>query len=323
MAPHISPTPEKLSYALVAHKGNGGKVYHHEHTLVAGNLTDMGTQIAQVDGLYMSSELATKVKHSDSKSFTVQKAQLRDTQASLAKIKYRHVFRLMDLPEEVRRIILIMLVRGQCDLGSFYYDRPAIAAAGNEQLRLEVILAALQNNALDATWQCKLTTKWLETVGFDALQKAGMTCPRDGFSAIRAVDIRRRSDWTRGDQLTTRLLGRLENLRDLRVVCNDATRMFEIGSEYGISGDALGAEVRQCNLDLPWLDLPNLRKLTVVMRLDTVTREEWMRNVASYVPDWRERIEDGCKKVAGWLSEEYSALGLKVTVVIQTELDEW
>ena len=47
-------------------------------------------------------ELAAKVKHTNSASLTVQKAQLRDTQASLAKIKRRHAFPLMGLPEEVR-----------------------------------------------------------------------------------------------------------------------------------------------------------------------------------------------------------------------------
>jgi hypothetical protein len=55
-------------------------------------------------GAHMSTakELATKVKHANSASLTVQKAQLRDTQASPAKIKRRHAFPLMGLPEEVR-----------------------------------------------------------------------------------------------------------------------------------------------------------------------------------------------------------------------------
>jgi hypothetical protein len=294
------------------------------NTPVARNLTDIAKQIARVGGLYVSSELAETVEHSKIASLAVFSAQLRATQASLARFKRRHVFRLMDLPGELRMMILVMLVKNQCDIGEFKYRLPAIAAAGNEQLRLETILAALQNNVFDTLWQCDLTPKWLETVNFGALQKAGMTCPRDGFSAVRAVDISRCSgDLRPGDQATKRLLGRFENLRDLLVICTDATRMFEIGLEHGSSGDALGAQVRECNLDLPSLDLPNLRKLTVTVRFShTITLKEWMCNIEPYVPNWRAAIEDGCKEVARWLSDEYSARGLRVTVVVQTALDD-
>lgn len=270
--------------------------------------------------MYMSSEFADKAKHSNA-SLALHKAQLKDTQASLARIKYRHVFRLMDLPEELMMKILVMLVRNECNLGEFHYRLPAIAATGNQQLRLETLLAALQNNILCTIWQNKSTLKWLSKVSFSALQNAGLTCPRNGLSAIRTVDISRCSGrWTEGDRDTTRLLVRLKNLRDLLIVCNDAKKMFEIGSDYSISGDALGAEVRECNLDLPSLHLPSLRKMTITMRFDH-EREEWMRNVGAYVPDWEKRIRDGCERVARWLSEEYGARGLRVIVDMQTEID--
>lgn len=281
---------------------------------VAGNMTDMSTQIERVDDLYMSSELAAKAKHSTA-SLAAHRAQLKGTQAALAKIKHRHVFRLMDLPEDVRRIILVMLVRNQCKLGEFHYKLPAITAAGNEQLRQETILAALQNNVLGLTWGPELTQEWLPTVKFGALQKTGIPCPRDGLGAIRTADV----IWRDTD--TTRFLGRLENLRDLLVIFADAAKMFGIGSDYSISGDALGASVRECNLDLPSLHLRRLRKLTITVRFNH-KRHEFVRDVEPYVPDWRKRIEDGCKKVAGWLSEEYSARGRRVTVAMQIELGD-
>ena len=216
-----------------------------------------------------------------------------------------------------------MLVRNQCNLGEFKYELPAIARAGNEQLRLETILAALQNNVLETIWESVQTPKWLATVSFDALQKAGTTCPRDGLSAIRMVEASRCSRiLTADDEENARLLGRLENLRDLLVICSEAIEMFEIGSDYGMFGAALGARVRECNLDLPSLNLPSLRKLTITMRFDH-TREKWIERIEPHVTDWKTRIEDGCKKVAGWLREEYSARGLRVTVDIQTDLDPW
>jgi hypothetical protein len=283
---------------------------------VAGDMTDMSTQIERVDDLYMSSELAAKAKHSTA-SLALHRAQLKGTQAALAKIKHRHVFRLMDLPEEVRRVILVMLVRSQCDLREFHYKLPAITAVVNEQLRQETILAALQNNVLDLGWGPEMTQEWLPTVNFGVLQKIGFSCPRDGLGAIRTADV----IWRDTD--TTRFLGRLENLRDLLVIFADAAKMFGIGSDYSISGDALGASVRECDLDLPSLDLRSLRKLTIIVRFN-YKRHEFVRDVEPYVPDWRDRIEEGCKKVAGWLSKEYSARGQRVTIVIQTELgDDW
>jgi len=63
----------------------------------------MSTQIERVDDLYMSSDFAAKVKHNNA-SLAVHRAQPKGTQALLANIRLRHVFRLMDLPEELNRI---------------------------------------------------------------------------------------------------------------------------------------------------------------------------------------------------------------------------
>ena len=56
----------------------------------------------------MSSNFAAKVKHNNA-SFAVHRAQLKDTQALLANMRRRHVFPLMELPEEVRILILSCL----------------------------------------------------------------------------------------------------------------------------------------------------------------------------------------------------------------------
>jgi hypothetical protein len=279
-------------------------------------MTDMSTQIERVGDLYMSSDFAAKVKHNNA-SFAVHRAQLKGTQALLANMRRKHVFPLMELPEEVRRLILIMLVRNQCNLQEFKYELPAIAWAGNDQLCSETLLAALQNNVLDQTSFGEMMQNWLATVSFDALQKTGVPCPQNGLGAIRTVDILHYSEpyldvWKH----TTRLLSRLENLRDLLVICYEGTEMFEIASDYGMFGDALGARVRGCNLDLPSLNLPSLRKLTIALRC-----YRWMDNTEPDFTDRSKRIEDGCKKVAGWLSEEYIARGLRVTVHIQTDID--
>jgi hypothetical protein len=108
----------------------------------------------------MSSDFAAKVKHNNA-SFAVHRAQLKGTQALLANMRCRHVFPLMELPEEVRRLILIMLVRNQCNLGEFKYELPAIAWAGNEQLCSKTLLAALQNNVLDQTSDREMMPNWL------------------------------------------------------------------------------------------------------------------------------------------------------------------
>lgn len=267
----------------------------------------------------MSSEFAAKAKHSKT-ALALHKAQLEATQTSLANIRRRHVFRLMDLPKELRRMILVMHLRDQCDLSWIWYGLPNItcAATGNEQLRQEVILVALQNNPLSAVWAIQRTMEWLSTIDFGVLQRAGMTCPRDGFGAIRTVEISGNSN-TCIERLeeTTRLLGQFENLRELRFLSTDATEMFDIGCEHGISGGALGARVRECNLDLSSLDLPNLRKVTVTIKLSTV---DSTRDV-SHIPEWKAIIQKGCQQVTRWLDEEFSARGLRVTVVIQTELD--
>lgn len=275
----------------------------------------------------MSSGFATKVKHGNA-SLDIHKAQLEDTQASLAKIERRHVFPLMDVPEELRKIILVMVVHNEMrDAGLTSMGAPrgryALTYAGNKQLRLETILAVLQNVPVCLDWDPQRTENWLSTVNFGVLQQAGITSTRDGFSAVRTVDFTRYSlfmpdEW----KIAARMLKRFENLHEMIVQSCDADRMFNIGF-YDISGDELGEKMRFCNLDLPAFDVPSLRRLTVtVVFNDCYARENLEDRVAAEVPEWKTIIEHGCQKVAGWLREEYSARGMRVTVDIQTQLDD-
>lgn len=55
----------------------------------------------------MSSSLAAE-KQADDSSFERFEARLLGPQKALAAIKRKHVFRFMDLPEDLRRIILEM-----------------------------------------------------------------------------------------------------------------------------------------------------------------------------------------------------------------------
>jgi len=277
----------------------------------------------------MSAGFAAKVKHSTA-SLAVHKAQLRSTETLLANIdvKLRHVFRLMDLPEELRRIILAMVAQEWTyGIGGPYFASqclPSTAFAGNEQLRQETILASLQHRAVSAYWDPESTEEWLSKLEFGVLQEAGTTSIRDGFSAVLAANIERNDRHCRDDwwKVTARLLQRFENLRDLNVSCSNAIKMFEIGLDHGISDDALGAKVRECNLDLTLLETPSLKRLMVTMGFRREFHAEWLwYGQAADVPEWRRVIEHGCQRVAKWLSEEYSARGLVVTVDILTDLE--
>lgn len=276
-------------------------------TWIAGNLTDMRTQIAQVDGLYMSSEFAAKVKHSNA-GLALHKAQLRATETSLARIKCRHVFHLMYLPEELRRIILVMVVKEEAGHSSLcgHYDLPAIAATGNKQLSLETVLAALQNIPVCANWNPESLVKWLSTVNFSLLRQAGITSTQNGFSAVRSAEIIRRDGPAKHQwSIPRRLLSRFKNLQHLTVPCPSAILMFGIGSDSNLAGEELGASVRECNLDLPRFNLRNLKKLTVILTFKGWNeRGDWQYSIARDIPEWRAIIEHGCQKVAGWLAQE-------------------
>jgi hypothetical protein len=272
----------------------------------------MGPQITRVNGLYMSSDFAAKVVNNNAR-LAVHKAQLRATESSLANldIKRRHaihltglrdnrknVFRLMDLPEELRRVILEMVVKEKMDdiyLSDMPQDLPAIAAAGNEQLRQETILAILENTTVNARFRPDLQEQWLSTVSFGVLQQAGISPHPDGFSAIRTAELEIYDFGIIIEDMAARLVKRFENLRQLTVKSSAGVGMFELGFD-DTSGDALGAKVRECNLGLPSFELSQLRRLQVTVRINCLATMKY--NIKS-IPEWRSIIEHGCKKMAG------------------------
>jgi hypothetical protein len=284
----------------------------------------------------MSLDFAAKVMQSAA-SFAVHKAQLRATEAWLAEITIkrtrairltgladnrRNIFHIMDLPEEVRRIILEMVVQETVDnvnLCDIPHALPAIAAAGNEQLRQETILAILENMTVSASWRPELQESWLSTVNFGVLQQAGISPIQDGFSAIRVTKMRICEYGLQTNNGPLRLVKRFANLRELTVESTAGVEMFRLGFD-NISGDAVGARVRECNLDLPSLELSNLRRLKVTLRINSLCYDHWRNEIACF-PEWKSIIEHGCKKLAQWLSDEYDARGMRVTVEIQADLD--
>ena len=331
--PYVSRTPEKFSYALVAHQGNGGKVSHPLRTSWQScNSIDMATQISRVNGLYTSSEFAAKAKHSNA-SFALQKSQLQATEVSLAKIKRKYVFRLMDLPEELRRIILDMATperAGDWLLPVGLTSLPATRAAGSMQLRLETILIVLQKRVIRVDHYPKEVERWLSGISFGLLQQAGVASCQDAFSAIRRVEITRDSALRGtggggGEEESARVVQRFENLRELIVFNKDATKIYAIGADDEISDDDLGTRLREYQLDLPSFNLVDLKRLIVqVYFREFAYGVDYQRDVVS-VQESRDILERGCRKVAGWLSKEYSARGLQVTVDVQNHVTyyEW
>jgi len=305
---------------------------------IASGLTDMGSQITRLNGSYMSSDFAAKVGQSPA-SLAVHKARLQATEASLVNlnIKRAHairltglpdirkkVFRLMDLPEELRRVILEMVVIENIDdmvLARMPRNLPAIAAAGNEQLRQETILAVLGSFEVYANGAPKRSEDWLSTVNFGLLEQAGVTPVRDGFGAVRTayLDSSEYGCPSIECEEAVHLVKRFENLRQLTVRSSAGIHIFYLGSD-DISGEALGARVRGYGLGLPSFELPNLRKVTVNVTINTLCRQYWEENIAC-VPEWKSIIERGCQKLAVWLGEEYNKRGMSVTVDINADLN--
>lgn len=284
-------------------------------------------QITRVDGLYMSSELATSMKQSGA-SFALHKAQLRDSEELVAGMQRKHVFRLMDLPPELRLIILEMAMPGRANrairpenrgagLDEFQEGRDprflsATAAVGNELLRQETILVTLQKGTLGISHAPKELGDWLSKVRFDLLQSPGAPSQyQDGLMAVRTAE-EYSCIYTNPDPLalSTQLVSRLKNLRKLTVRFYNADAVHSIGTDPLIVGETLSPIMQRCNLNLPAFTPSSLRNLTIKVCSPGTGRHDVVCD---------HFFEIGCRKVAQLLIEKYRARGLSVAVDVQND----
>lgn len=151
----------------------------------------------------MSSALAGKMAK-NVKGYGVHKVQLRATQHLIQKRLRQHVFRFMDLPQEIREIILSLLVGDSSSVTwtegwpkpvSYKEDPnilPVTAWVGNRMLRLETIVVTLRKLELGVHCGSYLRrfTRWLSGIELAPARQAGVTQLNSSFEALTRLTFK-------------------------------------------------------------------------------------------------------------------------------------
>lgn len=110
-------------------------------------------------------------------------------------------FRFMDLPQELREMIMRLLLPEELETCVRSYDGknesndptfvPALASMGNRQLRLESIDFTLQNVVLKVTnrEESDNLRAWLANIDFGAMKQGSGNPLRTGFGSVRGLLI--------------------------------------------------------------------------------------------------------------------------------------
>lgn len=232
-------------------------------------------------------------------------------------------FRLTDLPQELRRTILVFAMPDQAKNGaSWEFDSweveetrgdPGFLSATtriyNERLRLETILVTLQEGLINVDCRTQALDDWLTSVDFDLLRQAGMTSVQDGLSALRAVRVC--PGIVNRSKSTGELLRRLPNLRELVIQKVDWFVIGRIGvNDRMVDGDALSKNLRSIDLDFPALELTSLEKLT--LEIQKIPKRYHLCST-----------KQGSRRAIEWLGKEFEARGQRVVVDVALQAFDW
>lgn len=296
------------------------------------------SQVAEIDGVEMSSQLASKIKNNGA-GHAVLKQQLLGTRQLVQRHAHTHIFRFMDLPQELREdILLLSMVTGarvHASSGHRYvrvspekavetHPRdprylPHTAFAGNRLLRVESILVALQQKQvrIDSPSNCLDFKKWLSGIDFEPARRAGVTGHKTGFDAVKSLEFVAIRDQFTPKRLRHRevnelgeweLLEKCSNLRSLTVdVDNWECRfLLLLNDEPNIS--RIHPRHRRVRFHLH--DLTKLNKLA----------DLHFKFVGPNMFDNKEIVDERFKSLVTWLEERFERKRVKVKVTAEYEV---